>query len=343
MAIPGPGWKWDQLVQSSADNHLLPALHQSLPSNLRPNLPEQIANLLTLSHTLNTERNQAAFTQTHQLTTALNYAGIQPVALKGLANILTGIYPDLGTRFLADLDLLILPHQFSAAIAVFQTLGYTAEPGHPVELAIGHTYPPFTRSWSLEVDLHRTLGLHPCPTFLPAADLIRQSTVHNLNGAEILIPSPTHLVMHHIMHSQMHDVYRERLNPSLRTLYDFYLLTRHLSSQIDWPAIESHFRGQGQYATLALYLLEAHATFGIQPPIPLRLTPAIRLRRRRRQLLQNHPSLRWLDPIYYWRAGIQPRTRRLREILAQPQGLHYLLQKFYRPDFYARLRSDFRS
>jgi hypothetical protein len=140
----------------------------------------------------------------------------------------------------------------------------------------------------------------------------------------------------------MHDVYCERINPSLRTLYDFYLLNCELSTQIDWSAIESQFRRHNQYATLALYLLEAEATFGIAPPIPLRLTPAIRLRRRRRQLLQNHTALRWLDPIYYWRAGVQPRSRRLREILAQPNGAHYLLQKFTRPDFYARLRSDFR-
>jgi hypothetical protein len=337
------GRYWPALIALASSSGILSSLYtRGLRENLTGKVPEQVANLLTLSYSLNTERNQYALTQTRQVTTALNRIGIRPVALKGLANILTHIYPAIGTRFLADLDLLITPEQFPAAIAVFQSLGYTAEPGHQVELTIGHTYPPFTRPWSLEVDLHRTLGLHPCPAFLPAAELINQATIHNLNGAEILIPSPTHLVIHHIMHSQMHDVYRERIAPSLRTLYDFYLLNRHLSSQIDWSAIESQFRRHGQYATLALYLLEAQSTFGVEPPVPIHLTSAIRLRRFRRQTLQNHQGLRWLDPVYYWRAGIQPRTRRLREILAQPKGINYLLQKFYRPDFYARLRSDFR-
>lgn len=331
----------DSLIDFAYRQNALTTLHgRILPST---DLNSQtIATLLKAVHTLNTERNQTALKQIHELTVALNTARIQPVALKGLANILTGIYPDLGTRYLADLDLLIPKNQFPAAIAVFQSLDYATLPAHPVELAIGHTYPPFHRSGSLEVDLHRTLGLHPCPNFLPAEDFIREATVHNVNGTEILIPSPTHLVTHHIMHSQMHDVYKERLSPSLRTLYDFYLLNRHFGDKIDWEAIESHFRRKGQYATLVLYLLEAEATLEIVPPIRLQLTPASRVRRCRRELLQKYPGLRWIDPAYYMRAGIEPRTRRLRDILAHPKGVEYLLQKFRRPEFYARIRSDFR-
>jgi hypothetical protein len=140
----------------------------------------------------------------------------------------------------------------------------------------------------------------------------------------------------------MHDVYRERVVPSLRTLYDLFLLQRQFGESLDWMTIKSHFQGNGQYPTLALYLLEAEKSFGIELPFPLHLTPAIRLRRCRRELLQKWPILRFLDPFYYWFAGFQPRTRRLHEILSQPGGLHYLMQKFYRPNFYARLRADFR-
>jgi hypothetical protein len=79
---------------------------------------------------------------------------------------------------------------------------------------------------------------------------------------------------------------------------------------------------------------------GIKPPVPLRLSVALSLRRRRREWLQEYPALRFLDPSYYFLAGVRPRTRRLREIFAEPGGLRYLLQKFGQPTFYARLRHD---
>jgi hypothetical protein len=185
------------------------------------------------------------------------------------------------------------------------------------------------------------MGLGICVSFLPASETIAHSTVHQIGGASIRLPSPEHLVIHHIMHSQMHDHYRERINPSLRTLYDFFRLERHFRETLDWLSIEDHFRHAGQRATLALYLLQVQCSLGIKPPVALRLSSALRLRRRRRELLQKHPPLRFLDPSYYYLAGLMPRTRRLREILSQPGGLQYLLLKFRRPGFYARLRHDF--
>jgi hypothetical protein len=290
---------------------------------------------------MNARRNQTALDQVAELARVLNAVGIEPIALKGLAQILACIYPDLGTRYLIDIDLLVPQGQLPVVIAASESLGYQADRDHPVEFAIGHTYPRLTRPYSLEIDLHRTIGLHPCPRFLPVAELIRDSAPYNLNGATLRLPSPTHLVLHHILHSQLHDRYRERINPSFRTLYDFFLLLKHFGTAIDWPFIESRFRQNGEYATLALYLLEVHETFEIEPPVPLRLTPAIRLRRQRRRLFQKRPVYRWFDPSYYWFAGFMPRTRRLREIVAQPGGLRYLLRKFTNPDFYARLRADF--
>jgi hypothetical protein len=339
-----PTLDWEELVMYASAARVLPALssHASR-SALFSTFPQEIFSVLVAANTLNSDRNDAALIQTHQLTIALNQAGVLPVALKGLANILTGIYPDRGSRFLADIDLLVPANQFSLAVGVLEKLGYSADPTHPVELSVGHSYPPLIRHHSLEVDLHRTLGLGICPEVLPATDLIENAIVHDLWGASIGIPNPTHLLIHHIMHSQLHDVYRERVAPGIRTLYDFHLLNRELGNSLDWHAVESAFERIGQYSTLALYLIEAKNRFGIEPQIAIRLTPGIRLRRSRRELLRACPSLRFVDPAYYWFATFQPRTRRLREILGQPGGIWYLGQKFFRSDFYARLRADFRS
>jgi hypothetical protein len=332
---------WDQFAAKAAASMILPALQTSQSAG-DGNVPAKISGLIAAAHDLNTARNRIALAQVQEFTAALNSVGIEPVALKGLANLLTGIYPSLGARYLADLDLLVVPDQVSAAVSVFESLGYAAQPSHSVEFHIGHTYPPLTRPLGVEVDLHRTTGLGICSSFLPASEVFRYASAYDLDGATIRIPSAQHLVMHHIMHSQMHDVYRERVAPSLRTLYDFFLLNNHFRTALDWVPIERHFRQNGQYATFALYLLEAESSMGVKPPLPLTLTPAIRLRRWRRELLQKWPQLRLVDPVYYFFAGFQPRTRRLREILSQPGGIRYLFRKLYRPEFYARLLSDFR-
>lgn len=339
-----PNWpiNWERFVRAAAESAVLPALsgQNSLEQKAMCELPEDVSALIILVNTLNAERNRTVLAQAQQLAAAMNQVGIQPVALKGLANILAGIYPDQGARYLADLDLLVSPEDFPAAVAVLHNLSYSPSAAHRIEFVIGHSYPALTRPDSLEVDLHRTVGLGTCASFLPVTEVVRDSVPHNLDGASIRIPSPEHLVTHHIMHSQMHDSYRERINPSLRTLYDFFLLERHFHASLDWHAIEHRFRQKSQYATFALFLIEVENSFGLKPPIPLRLSTLLKLRRRRRQLLQYKPALRFLDPSYYFLAGVRPRTRRLREILAQPDCWQYLFRKLYEPKFYARLRHD---
>ncbi len=336
LCFASPRWHWEDFARFASESGLLPALN---PYPLAQ-LPEDISGLISVTNTLNKERNLAALAQAQELTAALNQVGIQPVALKGLANMLVGIYPDSASRHLWDIDLLVPRESFPTAVAVIQKLGYTTDPAHHIEFVIGHAYPPLTRPDSLEVDLHRTIGLGNCASFLSAQEVIRDATVRYLNGVPIRVPSPEHLVIHHILHSQMHDHYRERINPSVRTLYDFFLLERHFHASLDWHSIEQRFRQNGQYATLALFLIEVEQSLGLAPPIPLRMSGALKIRRRRRQLLQFKPALRFFDPSYYFLAGVRPRTRRLREILAQPGWLQYLFKKFYEPKFYARLRHD---
>ena len=327
-SIAGSKIDWSALIAKASAEDVLASISHEIAQVSRPTIPTDILSVVSAVNALNSNRNQTALAQSQQLAAALNLLGIHPIALKGLANILWGIYPTVGSRYIADVDILVPVDQVASAFSALRALGYSAEIDNPLECVVGHSYPPLTRPDSLEIDLHRTTGLGICARFLPASELIAQSRPHQLeNGAIVRLPSPEHLVIHHIMHSQMHDHYRERIKPSLRTLYDFFLLNRHFGDKLDWHAIENHFRAHGQYATLALYLLEAENTMSVPPPIALHLSNTIRWRRRRRVILQTSPLLRFVDPAYYLLAGIRPRTRRLHEILAQPGGLAYLLQE----------------
>ena len=310
---------------------------QALPAPA--DVPDEIANVFSTISELNRQRNEKILANVHEIGAALNRAGIEPVALKGVAQILAGVYPSLGTRFLNDFDLLASASDFPAAVDTLRDLGYTPLDDGPIETAVGHSYPPLWRQNSVEVDLHRTLGLGICRSILPASDVLRDSTVHELEGVRIRIPSPEHLVTHQIMHSQIHEVYRERIWPNLRAMYDLVLLQRHFGDAIDWAAVERRFRRNGQQHVLAMYLLQVRDLLGFECPLSIPLTPLTKLRWHRRNLLRSAPWLRMADPIYIFRAGLMPRMP-VREILRLPGGLKYLTRHVFSKRFLSNLNTD---
>ncbi len=331
---------WDEVIQAAAAESVLSSMHdclQALP--VPPDVPDEIRNVFSTICELNRKRNEKILANVREIGAALNRAGIEPVALKGVAQLLAGIYPSLGTRFLNDFDLLVRQSDFPVAIEALREAGYSCPATDPIESAVGHTYPPLSRRDSVEVDLHRTLGLGICQFILPAAGVLRDSTVHESEGVRIRIPSPEHLVTHQIIHSQIHEGYRERIWPNLRAMYDLVLLQRHFGDAIHWTAIEDRFRKNGQYPVLAMYLLQVRDLLGLECPLELRLTGLTRLRWQRRKLLRAAPWLRMADPLYVFRSSLMPRMP-VGEILRLPGGLNYILKRFFSKRFFASIFAE---
>jgi hypothetical protein len=329
-------WDWGKLVQTAADETVLSAMHDSLTRlGLIHELPADVANLFSTVKELNQERNQCMLSELKWIVGLFNNAGIEPIVLKGAAYILSGLYPNLSTRFLNDIDLLLPESDFPAAVAMLERQGYCSHDAHPVAAMIGHAYPPLSRPRSLEIDLHRSLGLRICKPLLPSAEVRSNFVIQELDGVRLRIPSPDHLVVHHIIHSQIHDFYPERIRPSLRTMYDMVLLQRRFGSHIDWSAIENRFRRNGQYAALALYLKRVELALGLTSPLPIRMTGLMQVRWWRRSVLKKIPAVRFIDPLYLYKAGVKPRTP-LGEILKIRGGWRYLLMKALTRSLYAR-------
>jgi hypothetical protein len=330
------GNDWDSIVETAADEQVL-ALMRDLVSErvLAEELPADVANLFETVKNLNSERNENILAQLREIAYILNERGIEPIVLKGAAHLLSGVYPNLSTRFLVDLDILLPADTFSTAIKLLKQHGYSCNGIHPVEEVIGNEYPPLWKAGSVEVDLHRDLGLGACKRILSTSEVLRDSTVHEFEGVRVRIPSPEHLVVHHIIHSQIHDYYPERIRPSLRTMYDMVLLQRRFSNQIDWPAIDNRFRCGRRYPAFAMYLKEVQRALGFASPMPIQMTGVMWIQWWRRTLLRKVPSLRFFDPLYLLITAVKPRTP-VTEILSVPGGLKYLLAKPFTRSFYAR-------
>jgi len=331
-----PQWNWDKLVQTAADETILSVMHDSLSGlGLAHELPADVAHLFSTVKELNLERNKRILADLKSISGLFNNVGIEPVVLKGAAYLLRGLYPDLSTRYLADLDILLPESDFPAAIQILRSQGYLCQAAHPVETIIGNAYPPLWRPYSVEIDLHRSLALGVTKSLLSGSEVLGGSVIQELDGVRLRVPSPEHLIIHHVVHSQIHDFYPQRIRPCLQNMHDMVLLQRRFGSDIDWSAIENRFRRNRQYAALALYLKHVENTFGTASPLQIRMTGIMQLRWWRRMVLRKAPALRWFDPLYLFMAGVKPRTP-LREVVRAPGGWKYLLSKPFKRSLYTR-------
>jgi hypothetical protein len=325
---PGPDWDWDQTVQVAAREEVLPALHGKL------SCPPEIADFFDGIHQLNAERNCQLIREVETLASLLNQAGIEPVLLKGSAYLVTGIYPDPAERWLQDIDFLVSPPRSAEAFEIIRRSGYESHVPKPTALG-RHHHPMLVQMHHLPVEVHHSLGLGACSTFLTADEMVNASTTLRLSRASVRIPSPDHLATHLIMHSQMHHGSRDRIWPSLRAMLDLIRLDRKFT--VDWDAIRGRFRSHRKAATLNLHLMQVKDVMGLAPSLAL---SGGGIRWRYRQALWKEPRLRYLDPIYLFSRLFLDKLRVSRRLLKDSAGRKFVLSAPFRASFYRRLFSD---
>lgn len=324
----GADWDWDQTVQIAAREEILPALHGKL------SCPPEVADFLEGIFELNQQRNFQLLREIESLAVLLNRSGIQPVLLKGAAYLVAGVYSDPAGRFLQDIDLLTSPSQSVQAFETIRRSGY--EPYVPKPTALGrHHHPMLTQLHRVPVEVHQSLGLGACSTFVTADEMVDASTPLQLGQATVRIPSPEHLTTHLIMHSQMQHGSYDRIWPSLRAMLDLVLLQRRFT--IPWEAIRSRFASRRRASLLNLHLMQVEKTMGMKPPYAL--SPG-GIRWQYRRLLWKEPRLRYLDPGYIFPRVFQDKLQVAHRLLKDPASRKFVLLTPFRAGFYKRLFSD---
>ena len=339
-SVRDPNWNWEQLFQRANEEAVLPALDRNI-RELGPGafIPSEISDFMSAVESLNRERNTAILDELKTAVILLNEAGIQPILLKGAAYVATRVYINAGDRYLGDLDLLVPESQLGTAVEVLMLHGFAPDPSDRFG-AFRHHHPPLSRPGAISIELHHSLGLGACALLLPAAEVIENSLVYDLEGITVRVPCPQHLLTHLIMHSQMHHSYSERIWPPLRAMYDFARLQSRFGAALRWPAIEQRFREAGLYDVLALHVLQVCDSVRTDAPITLRLTPFTRLRRFRREALRIFPPLRYLDPMYMFSIVCTRRLRVLRVVLSSSGGRKYLIRQMLELSLYQRIFID---
>lgn len=172
----------------AADHLLLPALAPHLTQAHRVAFPEEAA-VADLAHRLNTGRNAALLAQLEQVSLALNACGIVPVVLKGMAHLLTGLWPTRGSRFVTDIDLLVPETDIARAYAATTELS-----GQPARLRVEeinhhkHVRAIHGAAGPAQVELHFGLFGRRWDRVLPPADVIGRSREVRCGQGRVALP-----------------------------------------------------------------------------------------------------------------------------------------------------------
>ena len=279
--LPVDTASWQKVLRFSGAHHVTPLLRWAFKKNaLMSALPIDILEHIEAMYAINLDDNLRYEDQLAHLIQTLNSLGVRPVLLKGAAALVRGLYPTAGERFVGDIDILIPPHQLEDVVNKLLAEGYTTKATKVELLDVanfiqtgGHHYTPIKHpDWPVWVELHVHPVLSHVEQLLTHEEMVRDAISINWRGTECLLPSPTHFVMHTIIHAFFVD-YLKFQTLAFRQLFEFVHASRVYANQIDWTVIQQRFVG---YSTN--YLVWANVYFGFEVPSQLGVSKWMPLR-----------------------------------------------------------------
>jgi hypothetical protein len=215
-----------------ASQRLLPLVHANLR---RQGVPAQRLAEIAESYRTAWLWNQRLFQHAAELVAALEQRGIRSIVLKGLGVIMTS-YRDIGSRPMADLDLLVPAAQTGPAAEVLRRSGWTPRRAlTPAFMSVQHAA-PFDGDHGDECDLHWRVFEEPGD---PAVDdeWWAASTTVEFQGARLGVLCPADQLLHACVHGA-----KWAPTPGIRWVADAFMLVR--AGQIDWPRFVAQVRAR---------------------------------------------------------------------------------------------------
>ena len=266
---------WEHVVEL-ANNHLLStALWAALrKNNLIGDLPEDLVRYLQGLYSLNSERNSQLREQLLEAVKALNAIGIEPVLLKGAAHLVLDIYVDPSVRIMSDIDLLFEPCQVDEAYSCLVKLGYKHDDMSLDDYGINHHHlPPLFRPEDYAtLEIHRNL-MEGYAEILSTSEVLKFAVPIELNGLSMKMLSPTHRILHNIIHCQLIDRHYMKGVMPLRSLHEAMIEGEYHSQRIDWPLIVRKLVENGKHRVIYSYLFMANKLFNV--PFPEGIQPRV--------------------------------------------------------------------
>jgi hypothetical protein len=337
---------WDYIL-ALADGYLVtPSFYLGLQqTEVLENLNKDVQNHLEGIYHLNCERNTELKSQALDAIQLFNSEGIQPILLKGIAGLLTGLYQHQGERVIGDIDLLVDQIELGKAVELFTANGYQCD--QDTQSAVSshsyyfHELSLFPKTGCTRIDLHVRPGRSGASAFVSSEYAKNQATQLVLEGATTLLPSPEFRLMHNFYHAQCHDYCYLNGSINLRQLIDWRRLWQMAESSVNNEAIEDRLNLHGQRHSFGLYVMTANKLLRQPMPADVRVNLFIKLLFLRQQLCLQYPWFYKLNAfITFVLRGILAFTPERLELgfgnVPTAKLLIIFIQKFFDPTWHKR-------
>lgn len=251
----------DRFIQLCSEHLILPAIYLKFRKhNLFENWPDEYSEHLREIHQLNHNRNLELLKQIDKINTMLAKADIKPVYLKGTAHLQNGLYSDIGERMIGDIDFLVQEKDYLKSAQVLINNGYKSQTQHYCDLTTLKHYPPLSRADVVtDVEIHRLAVNIEYTSYFSSKIIFKQKRKIN-NKTNCFVQSNEHAIIQNFIHSQLVDKGHLLKQFPLRSLYDFYLL----SKKTDLKAVLRKTEAQNKASD---YFLFAKEIFDISNPL----------------------------------------------------------------------------
>lgn len=223
----------ENFVQLCSDHLIIPAIYLKLKAHELLNyLPEEYIQALNGIYDLNCERNRQILKQIDNITAVLNQENIQPVFLKGTANLLDGVYCDLGERMIGDIDFLVKEDEYLKAAHLLEAQGYSNTRTRYFDVLRFKHYPSLVKSDEpAAIEVHRMVFDKKFSRGFDAGLIFSQKkTLHEKHG--LYVPSDEHKLIHTFIHSQIADQGHSLHVAHFRGLNDLYRLSKRIDVSV---------------------------------------------------------------------------------------------------------------
>lgn len=326
---------WEGVIELASQQLVTPALRQALhDKGLLAAVPAEVRDYLEAVHTLNGARNRRIADQTAEIAAALNEVGIEPILLKGVAHLFTGLYGDPAARVIGDIDLLVSSERMARAVAALTGIGYRAGEVEGMSFGEHHHHAPLVRADAITfVELHSEPLYQPFGRLMSAADVMAAARPVALADQRARLPSTQHQLVLNIAHTQLSDRHFWSGRTSLRGLLDLVLLRARAVDAVVWQDLLDAFDRSGHGTACRAYLMLAERLLGQAVPPELRPTLGARLacwrvelQRRSRRRMMIGASYGWYRALLAELLAGRRARRRVLSRLRHPDGLRRSLQ-----------------
>lgn len=223
---------WHLLLRIADNNLVLPQVYSAFNNlKLLKSLPSDVAKELTEIYNLNNEKNLKILVQVEEITKLLNNHGIEPIFLKGVGNLIDGLYSSPGYRYIGDIDILVSNEEFLRVVQIMQSAaGYKTRSEffkfNERGLYSMKHYPRLNHpDYLADVEIHKLMAnppFHDRFTYQTVQETLKKPKAF---PGRYYVLSDGHKAIHNFIHSQLNDRAYFRANPSMRQMHDLILLS----------------------------------------------------------------------------------------------------------------------